>query len=75
MPPTFRYIAAMNKVYGCVVSREDHYTAKDGSGYSAEDFQKNPDRYLSTFSQTVSFHYITHEILNNLFHKLFYNKL
>lgn len=44
----------MKKVYGCVVSRDDHYTRKEGGMFNAEEFEKYPERYVSTFSHKVS---------------------
>lgn len=46
---------ATNKLYACVVSREDHYTRKDGSGiFDAEEFESHPERYASTFSHKIA---------------------
>jgi hypothetical protein len=45
--------SATNKLYACVVSREDHYTRKDGGAFNADEFESHPERYASTFSHKV----------------------
>ncbi|XP_055338046.1 alpha-aminoadipic semialdehyde synthase, mitochondrial-like isoform X2 [Paramacrobiotus metropolitanus] len=45
---------AMNKVYGCVVSRDDHYVRKDGGPFDPEEFANYPQRYSSTFAQKIA---------------------
>ncbi|KAH9512582.1 hypothetical protein Btru_038850, partial [Bulinus truncatus] len=39
-----------SKLYACVVSRDDHYKRKDGGMFDAEEFEKHPERYASSFS-------------------------
>lgn len=42
-----------NKLYVCVARRDDHYVRKEGGKFDAEEFEKHPYRYASTFSQKV----------------------
>ena len=44
----------MRKVYGCVVSRDDHYVRIEGGKFNAAEFEEHPERYASTFSHKVS---------------------
>lgn len=43
----------MKKVYGCVVSRDDHYVRLNGGKFDADEFEQHPERYASTFSHKV----------------------
>lgn len=43
----------MNKVYGAVVSRDDHFRRKEGGGFDAEEYEAHPERYYSNFAKTV----------------------
>ncbi|GFO42770.1 alpha-aminoadipic semialdehyde synthase, mitochondrial [Plakobranchus ocellatus] len=43
-----------NKLYACVVSRDDHYTRKEGGKFDAEEFEQHPERYASTFSHNIA---------------------
>ncbi|XP_015922645.2 alpha-aminoadipic semialdehyde synthase, mitochondrial [Parasteatoda tepidariorum] len=45
---------SMNKVYGAVVSRDDHIRRKEGGGFDAEEFELHPDRYYSNFAKTIA---------------------
>ena len=36
-----------------MVSREDHYVRIEGGKFDAEEFEKHPERYASTFSHQV----------------------
>ncbi|KAI3382293.1 hypothetical protein SNEBB_011387 [Seison nebaliae] len=45
---------ATNKIYYCVVSREDHYEHKTTRTFDPEDFDNNPTNYISTFSQKIA---------------------
>lgn len=45
---------SMKKVYGCVVSRDDHYVRIDGGKFDANEFEKHPERYASTFSHKIA---------------------
>ena len=47
--------AELNKVYGCVVSRADHMIRKGGGVYKREEFEKQPELYVSKFASEVSF--------------------
>ncbi|GFS48106.1 alpha-aminoadipic semialdehyde synthase, mitochondrial, partial [Nephila pilipes] len=44
----------MNKVYGAVVSRDDHFRRKDGGGFDAEEYEAFPERYYSNFAKTIA---------------------
>lgn len=44
----------MNKVYGAVVSREDHIRRKEGGDFDPEEFQLHPEQYYSNFAKNVS---------------------
>lgn len=43
-----------NKIYACVVSRDDHYVRKEGGKFNAEEFEIYPERYASTFSHKIA---------------------
>ncbi|KAI8782365.1 alpha-aminoadipic semialdehyde synthase mitochondrial [Biomphalaria glabrata] len=43
-----------SKLYACVVSRDDHYKRKDGGKFDAEEFEKHPERYASSFSHDIA---------------------
>lgn len=45
---------SMKKVYGCVVSRDDHYTRIEGGKFDAAEFEEHPERYASTFSHKIA---------------------
>lgn len=45
---------ATNKIYACVVSREDHYVRKEGGKFNAEEFENHPERYASQFSHKIA---------------------
>lgn len=45
---------ATNKLYICVVSRDDHYVRKDGGKFNAEEFEQYPSRYASTFATKIA---------------------
>lgn len=42
------------KVYGCVVSRSDHYQRRNGGGFDSDEFEEFPERYISTFSKKIA---------------------
>ncbi|KAH6922401.1 hypothetical protein HPB50_013514 [Hyalomma asiaticum] len=49
---------AITKVYGAVVSRDDHYRRIEDDHYDPEECDQFPERYYSTFSKDVSdYHY------------------
>ncbi len=52
----FINFVAIDKVYGTVVSREDHLVRKDGGGFDAPEFEQHPERYASTFAIKVRLH-------------------
>lgn len=43
-----------NKLYACEVSRSDHLERRDGGGFDAEEYDTNPERYISTFSTKIA---------------------
>lgn len=45
---------SMNKVYGAVVSRDDHIRRKDGGGFDPEEFELHPERYYSNFAKNIA---------------------
>ncbi|CAF3408833.1 unnamed protein product [Rotaria sp. Silwood1] len=45
---------ATNKVYGCVVLREDHLFNKETGQYNEEEYLKYPEKYASTFSTKIA---------------------
>ncbi|XP_054713377.1 alpha-aminoadipic semialdehyde synthase, mitochondrial-like isoform X2 [Uloborus diversus] len=45
---------SMNKVYGAVVSRDDHFRRIDGGGFDAEEYELYPERYYSNFAKTIA---------------------
>ena len=47
-------MADHRKVIGTVVSREDYLVPKAGGVFDAEEYDAHPDRYRSTFAETVS---------------------
>uniref|UniRef100_A0A915MCT2 Saccharopine dehydrogenase (NAD(+), L-lysine-forming) n=1 Tax=Meloidogyne javanica TaxID=6303 RepID=A0A915MCT2_MELJA len=44
----------LNKVYGCVVSRADHMIRKEGGTYKREEFEKQPELYVSKFASEIA---------------------
>ncbi|XP_033334795.1 lysine ketoglutarate reductase/saccharopine dehydrogenase [Megalopta genalis] len=44
----------MTKIYGCEVRRRHHLERKDGGGFDPEEYDKHPERYISTFSKTIA---------------------
>ncbi|KAI6221387.1 Alanine dehydrogenase PNT and Saccharopine dehydrogenase domain containing protein [Aphelenchoides fujianensis] len=44
----------MTKVYGCVVSREDHLMRKEGGRYDEAEFDAHPERYVSKFASEIA---------------------
>ncbi|XP_071082800.1 alpha-aminoadipic semialdehyde synthase, mitochondrial-like [Haliotis cracherodii] len=53
LPKVARH-GATNKVYACVVSRNDHYVRKEGGPFDANEFEEHPERYASAFSHKVA---------------------
>ncbi|CAF2100508.1 unnamed protein product [Rotaria magnacalcarata] len=45
---------ATNKIYGCVVQREDHLINKETGLYSEAEYLEYPDRYISTFNTQIA---------------------
>lgn len=43
-----------NKLYGCEVSRSDHLERCDGGGFDAQEYEKYPEKYISTFSTKIA---------------------
>lgn len=56
-PEMLRKVAehgSSNKLYGCEVSRSDHLERRDGGGFDAQEYDQHPERYISTFSNTIA---------------------
>ncbi|UYV78985.1 AASS [Cordylochernes scorpioides] len=45
---------SINKLYGTVVSRDDHFQRKEGGGFDPEEFENFPERYYSTFATKIA---------------------
>lgn len=45
---------SMNKVYGAVVSRDDHLARKEGGGFDHEEYELHPERYYSNFPKMIA---------------------
>lgn len=45
---------SLNKVYACVVDKEDNLVRKLDGGYDADEFNQFPEKYASTFSQKIA---------------------
>ena len=45
---------ATNKLYACVVSRDDHYVHKNGGVFDADELEQHPEKYSSMFSHKAS---------------------
>ena len=45
--------SALNKVYVCEVSRQDHLVRKDGGDYDAVEYEEHPEKYISVFAHKV----------------------
>ncbi|CAI5448094.1 unnamed protein product [Caenorhabditis angaria] len=45
---------ALNKVYGCVVTRKDHFVPKNGGPFNKQEFEQYPDRYTSKFATEIA---------------------
>ncbi|XP_053612509.1 alpha-aminoadipic semialdehyde synthase, mitochondrial isoform X1 [Plodia interpunctella] len=43
-----------NKIYGCEVRRRHHLVRKNGGGYDHIEYEEHPERYISTFAQTIA---------------------
>ncbi|KAH0553318.1 alpha-aminoadipic semialdehyde synthase, mitochondrial [Cotesia glomerata] len=43
-----------NKIYGCEIRRRHHLERKEDGGYDAEEYDKHPERYISTFSKKIA---------------------
>ncbi|XP_039751118.1 alpha-aminoadipic semialdehyde synthase, mitochondrial [Pararge aegeria] len=43
-----------NKIYGCEVRRRHHLVRKNGGGYDPVEYEEHPERYISTFAQTIA---------------------
>ncbi|KAI3418932.1 hypothetical protein GPALN_008027 [Globodera pallida] len=44
----------LNKVYGCVVSRADHIIRKGGGVYDRDEFEAQPEKYVSRFASEIA---------------------
>ncbi|CAH1783508.1 unnamed protein product [Owenia fusiformis] len=45
-----------NKLYVCVVRREDHLVHKEGKRFCPDEYDSHPERYVSTFSNKIAPH-------------------
>lgn len=43
-----------NKVYGCVVNRDDHLSRRNGGGFDANEFENHPEKYASDFARKIA---------------------
>ncbi|XP_057330620.1 alpha-aminoadipic semialdehyde synthase, mitochondrial [Microplitis mediator] len=43
-----------NKIYGCEIRRRHHLERKEDGGYDAEEYDKHPELYISTFSKKIA---------------------
>ncbi|XP_071450294.1 alpha-aminoadipic semialdehyde synthase, mitochondrial isoform X2 [Hetaerina americana] len=44
----------VNKLYACEVSRRDHLEHNETGGYDPQDYEENPQNYISTFSKKIA---------------------
>uniref|UniRef100_A0A915N940 Alanine dehydrogenase/pyridine nucleotide transhydrogenase NAD(H)-binding domain-containing protein n=1 Tax=Meloidogyne javanica TaxID=6303 RepID=A0A915N940_MELJA len=44
----------VDAIYGCVVSRADHMIRKEGGIYKREEFEKQPELYVSKFASEIA---------------------
>lgn len=44
----------MNKIYGCVVSRQDYLMRKAGGKVDLDEFSAHPERYVSKFASEIA---------------------
>lgn len=49
----------MNKVYGAVVTRQDHWKRATDGGFDYGECDEFPERYYSTFAKDVSISHLT----------------
>lgn len=42
------------KVYGCIVNHSDLYQRRCGGGFDSLEFEKFPERFISTFNKTIA---------------------
>ncbi|XP_034939038.1 alpha-aminoadipic semialdehyde synthase, mitochondrial [Chelonus insularis] len=43
-----------NKIYGCEIRRRHHLERKEDGAYDPEEYDKHPERYISTFSKKIA---------------------
>ncbi|XP_011313787.1 alpha-aminoadipic semialdehyde synthase, mitochondrial isoform X2 [Fopius arisanus] len=56
-PESLRKVAEhgdTNKIYSCEVRRRHHLERKEGGGFDSEEYDKHPERYISTFSKKIA---------------------
>ncbi|XP_043271750.1 alpha-aminoadipic semialdehyde synthase, mitochondrial isoform X2 [Venturia canescens] len=56
-PETLRKVAEhgdTNKIYSCEVRRRHHLERKEGGGFDPDEYDKHPERYISTFSKKIA---------------------
>ncbi|CAD6199885.1 unnamed protein product [Caenorhabditis auriculariae] len=44
----------LNKVYGCVVTRKDHFVPKHGGPFDHAEFSEHPERFTSKFATAIA---------------------
>ena len=42
------------KIYGCEVRRRHHLERKEGGGFDSNEYDKHPEKYISTFSKKIA---------------------
>lgn len=42
------------KIYACEVRRRHHLERKEDGGFDPEEYDKHPERYISTFSKNIA---------------------
>ncbi|XP_076670805.1 lysine ketoglutarate reductase/saccharopine dehydrogenase isoform X1 [Andrena cerasifolii] len=42
------------KIYGCEVRRRHHLERKEGGGFDPNEYDKHPEKYISTFSKKIA---------------------
>ncbi|CAF0842961.1 unnamed protein product [Rotaria sordida] len=52
--PEIAQHGATNKIYGCVILREDHLVNKQTGQYDEEEYVKYPERYTSAFNTKIA---------------------
>lgn len=48
------FVLDTTKIYGCEVRRRHHLEKKEGGGFDPEEYERNPELYISTFSKKIA---------------------